>query len=422
MTFLDRARDVELTSLAVLDRPVPSVMAELLEVARVACGASGARFNLLSSQHQHVLLDADGAEGVVPKEQALCLRVVDSPQRTHLVPDAREDERFADLDFVTSGSIVGYAASQLVTARGIAIGTLCVFDTEPQPWDDRARRTLEQLAQTASRVLEAERVRESMAESLTRVVRDSDELQRSNMHLAAFAGQVSHDLLAPLSAVSLALELVEEQLDEDEDETDPAVVRALVGTAVGAARRAQATVGGLLEFAGLGGRLRREPVDVAALVDEALVDLSARRGATTVVVDELPVLVGDPVQLRAVVQNLLANAFTHADRPGGCVLVDGEHLGEVVRLRVHDSGPGVPPELRERIFARGARGDAARSEAVAGHGIGLDTCRRIAASHGGRVGVDTSERLGGACFWIELPAAERTRGQLPESLTHAPTA
>ncbi len=420
MTFLDRARDVELTSLALLDRPPPSVMAELLEVARVACGASGARFNVLSSQHQHVLLDADGAEGVVPKEQAPCLRVIDSAQRTHLVPDAREDERFADLAFVTSGAIVGYASSQLVTSRGITIGTLCVFDAEPQQWDERARLTLERLAETASRVLEAERARESMAESLTRVVRDSDELQRSNMHLAAFAGQVSHDLLAPLSAVSLALELVDEQLEEDE--TDAAVVRGLVGSAVGAARRAQATVGGLLEFAGLGGRLRREPVDGAGLVDEVLVDLSARRGATTVVVDAVPPLLGDPVQLRAVVQNLLANAFTHADRPGVCVLVDGEHLGEVVRVRVHDSGPGVPPELRERIFARGARGDAARSESVAGHGIGLDTCRRIAASHGGRVGVETSQRLGGACFWLELPAAERTRGQLPEALTHAPTA
>lgn len=419
MTSLDRARDVELTSLALLDRPLPDVMSELLEVARVACGAQGARFNVLSSQHQHVLLDADGAEGVVPKEQTLCLRVVDSPERTHLVPDARADERFADLPFVTSGAVVGYAASQLVTERGIPIGTLCVFDAEPHRWDERARRTLEQLARTASRVLEAERSRESVAETLTRAVRDSDELQRSNMHLAAFAGQVSHDLLAPLSAVSLALELVEEQLDEDD--ADPVVARGLVGTAVGAARRAQTTVGGLLEFAGLGARLRREPVDAGGLVDEALVDLSARRGTTTVVVEELPPLLGDPVQLRAVVQNLLANAFTHADRPGGCVLVDGEHLGRVVRLQVHDSGPGVPPELRERIFARGQRGDDARSASVAGHGIGLDTCRRIAASHGGRVGVETSERLGGACFWLELPAAERTRGRLPSALTHAPT-
>lgn len=394
-------------------------MSELLQVARVACGASGARFNLLSSQHQHVLLDADGAEGVIAKEQSLCLRVVESTERTHLVSDAREDERFAHLDFVTSGAVVGYAASQLVTERGLPIGTLCVFDDKPLQWDERTRRTLEQLARTASRVLEAERARDAMAETLTRAVRDSDELQRSNMHLAAFAGQVSHDLLAPLSAVSLALDLVEEQLDEGD--ADPAVLRGFVGTAVGAARRAQTTVSGLLEFAGLGGRLRREPVEAKGLVDAALVDLSARRGKTLVVVEELPLLLGDPVQLRAVVQNLLANAFTHADRPGGCVLVDGERRDEVVRLRVHDTGPGVPPELREHIFARGVRGDDARSSAVAGHGIGLDTCRRIAASHGGRVGVETSERLGGACFWLELPAAEHTRGQLPAALSHAST-
>ena len=88
------------------------------------------------------------------------------------------------------------------------------------------------------------------------------ELQRSNEQLACFAGQVSHDLLNPLTAVSMSLRLVGEQL-EDPAAVDAAQLGWLVTRAVSGAERMESLIEELLSFARLGGRLAREPVDLA---------------------------------------------------------------------------------------------------------------------------------------------------------------
>ncbi len=70
------------------------------------------------------------------------------------------------------------------------------------------------------------------------------------------------------------------------------------------------------------------------------------------------------------------------------------------------NGPGVPADQHESIFELMVRGSDTESSGVDGLGIGLATCRRIVASHGGDLGVDTA-RGGGAAFWFELPTAEQ---------------
>ena len=74
-----------------------------------------------------------------------------------------------------------------------------------------------------------------------------------------------------------------------------------------------------------------------------------------------------------------------------------------VRLAVQDSGPGVPEELRERIFDRFVRGVESRNRATGGFGIGLSLCRRIAEGRGGRIWVADSPK--GARFEVDLPKA-----------------
>jgi len=99
------------------------------------------------------------------------------------------------------------------------------------------------------------------------------ELQRSNEQLAGFAGQVSHDLLNPLTAVSMSLRLVGEQL-EDPAAVDAAQLGWLVTRAVSGTRRMESLIEGLLSFARLGGRLVREPVDLRTVVAETSEDLA----------------------------------------------------------------------------------------------------------------------------------------------------
>ena len=100
-------------------------------------------------------------------------------------------------------------------------------------------------------------------------------------------------------------------------------------------------------------------------------------------VGALPTVTGDGTLLRALLQNLVANAVKfsagHGQRP--VVGVGAEAVPGGWRVTVDDNGPGVAVEDRDRVFELLARGED--QESVDGLGIGLSTCRRIVQSHGG---------------------------------------
>ena len=244
-------------------------------------------------------------------------------------------------------------------------------------------------------VLEQGRAHEAVRTSLAELAEGTQELRRSNESLAAFAGQVSHDVQGPLAAVLMALQLMDE-LDPDDERQDRLRRSALSG-----AQRMRSTISALLDYAVLGGSLTRVPLEMNALVAEVLVDLRARIGEGTVVVEDLPTMWGDDVQVRAVTQNLVANALKYAGAAPR-VRVHAETTEGASRLVVSDNGPGVPLADRAAIFDLHVRGDTHASTGIEGLGIGLATCRRILDAHGGRIGVGDSDE-GGAAFWFELP-------------------
>jgi signal transduction histidine kinase len=111
----------------------------------------------------------------------------------------------------------------------------------------------------------------------------------------------------------------------------------------------------------------------------------------------------DPDRLAQALRNLGRNAITHTDEPGGLVRVDLTRRGPAtVRITVSDDGPGIPPELRERVFERFFRTDRARTRAAGGAGLGLAIVRAIAEAHHGSVRV-TDSTTGGAAFALDLP-------------------
>jgi signal transduction histidine kinase len=130
-------------------------------------------------------------------------------------------------------------------------------------------------------------------------------------------------------------------------------------------------------------------------------DLAVALEGAEVEVGSLPTVEGDPVQLRAVLQNLVANSAKFT-RPGekARIEVRGGRLDDRWRIEVVDHGLGVPAEDRERVFAPLAR--AHGHEDVEGQGIGLATVRRIIDAHRGRIGIAETPG-GGATVWIELP-------------------
>lgn len=106
---------------------------------------------------------------------------------------------------------------------------------------------------------------------------------------------------------------------------------------------------------------------------------------------------GDPAAFGQVVQALLQNARRHA--PGAAVTVRGCRVDDFVSVTIEDEGPGVAPELSERLFELGVR-----SVAGGGSGLGLAAAAQVADEQGGRLSLLQSP-IGGAAFLLEVPAA-----------------
>lgn len=391
-------REAEIRALDLLGRDLPDVLDRLVRVAATVTGATYAEVHVITSTAQHTLAGTAGTPDPCGVGDSYCARIVREEERDHLVPDVRLDDRFKDSSFTTEAGVVTYAASQLVTSRGVPIGTLCVFDMVERVMGEEQVRALSELASAVMEVLEMRSLHQDMQEALADMSSGHRELRRSNEHLAAFAGQISHDVQGPLAAVLLSLQMLEEDLRDSR-----ADVSMLLGSALSGAQRMRAMVAGLMDFAVIGGKLAPVMLDLGGVVAEVLDELTTRVGRARVEVGDLPKVWGDDVQVRAVVQNLLANALKYAGHVAEPVIrVTGQVVDGRTRVMVSDNGPGVPADQREAIFDLLVRGQGVEHSGVDGLGIGLATCRRILTAHGGTIGVGESPQ-GGAEFWFELP-------------------
>jgi two-component system NtrC family sensor kinase len=258
--------------------------------------------------------------------------------------------------------------------------------------------------------------------SQAQLERQRQELQHSERLsvLGTLAAGISHELRNPLSVVVSQAKLLEDELIADGP-------RARVSSIVRAADRCAAIVRAFLDQSRSGPR-KVEQFDLGQIVDAALhlathvlrehnVALDMDRFQPSMSVQ------GDPHQLSQVVLNLLLNAagaMKEQDAPREIRI--GTALNatrDAVELTVSDTGPGIPPELRERIFDR----FFTTKPVGAGTGLGLAICRDIVSAHGGSIKAEVAPE-GGAAFRVRLPLARgvaRPEPSVPEAASRVPS-
>lgn len=396
-TLDDERRAAVIAAYDVLERPDRRELQAVVELTALVCDVPMAAINLMTSTEQHRVAAVGIPTMVCGREGTMC-SVTLTQTAPVLVPDALLDPRFADNPFVNGerGEVRFYASHQLCTPDGLVIGTLCVFDDRPRELTAQQVHALETLAERVVDVLE-------LGLATRRLMAANERLGASNERLAEFAGQLSHDLKNPLTGVTMSLEMAR---DEAEDLDDADLLVSLIDRAGRGAERMQRMINDLLAFARGGSAPEVSEVALSAVVGEVLEDLAPELAGATIEADDLPTVPGDPVQLRVVVQNLLANALKFArDGVPPHIGITAEQVDGHWRVEVTDNGRGVPDDRRDQVFEPFARVD----KSVPGTGIGLATCRRIVEAHGGRIGL-VGPPGGGATVWFLLPAAPRAEG------------
>jgi signal transduction histidine kinase len=286
----------------------------------------------------------------------------------------------AELRLSPSNKVLGYTLSLIRNNDGLTVGAAMFFK-------DLTR--VEQLE-------ERERLRDRLAA------------------LGEMAAAVAHEIKNPLAGIEVMAGLLRRQLRDNVQAT------ALVGDIINEAKMANAIVQEILDFV-RPVRLQMEPTSVAAALHAAitLADGQAKRGEVRVEVDiaeELPLIDADKTQLLQVFANLLINAYEALHGAGvvtiaarevtreedGALPLDGVHPVPTVIVEVTDDGPGVAPELADKIFS------AFFTTKAQGSGLGLAIVRKIVDAHDGRIDL-TSRPGSGTTFRVTLPVSGDAR-------------
>jgi PAS domain S-box-containing protein len=276
----------------------------------------------------------------------------------------------AELRLKSTGKVIGYTLSQVRDANGQVTGATLFFK-------DLTR--VEQLE-------ERERLRDRLAA------------------LGEMAAAIAHEVKNPLAGIEVMAGLLKRQLADSQD------AQAILGDIIKEAKMANAIVLEVLDFV-RPIRLQVERISVADAIGDAvaMAESHVSRGDVDVRVDvpaDLPAIQGDPHQLRQIFTNLLTNAFEALEGTGLVTIAatevteegpaGGEPQGPMVQVEVVDNGPGMPPEVIDKIFS------PFFTTKPQGSGLGLAIVRKIVDAHDGRIDVGAGAG-GGTRFLLTLP-------------------
>jgi NtrC-family two-component system sensor histidine kinase KinB len=230
-------------------------------------------------------------------------------------------------------------------------------------------------------------------------IRDQD---RARTNLVA---TLSHELRTPLTSLALSAEL----MSRDFAETNPKH-KELLQVILEECTRMRQLTDNLLNLARgeipAAITLQQKRLDLARLASEVTKRFVIQAREKHVDIEEsieaVPEIIGDPVKLSWVISNLVGNALRYTPS-GGTVKVSARALEGATRIEVADSGPGIPPDLKDYIFERFVQYGSDGFEKGSA-GLGLSIVKEIVEAHGGRIFVE-SNNSHGSKFIVEIPAA-----------------
>jgi light-regulated signal transduction histidine kinase (bacteriophytochrome) len=240
----------------------------------------------------------------------------------------------------------------------------------------------------------------------------TEELARSNRDLEQFASLAAHDLQEPLHSIQVFLDLLRVKHGSSLNEQGQGYLNRVTK----AASRMQQLIEGLLVYSRIDAPdSTGVSLSLQEIVEEILTDLAVHieELQAEIHVGDLPMIQGDTLKIRQLLQNLIGNALNfhkHGVAPiihiSGMIIQNRRHSGSgnsgrLCKIEIQDQGIGIPAEDLDKIFGMFKR--LHRKDEYEGTGIGLAVCQRIAEQCGG--GISVCSIIGeGSTFTVTLPA------------------
>lgn len=229
------------------------------------------------------------------------------------------------------------------------------------------------------------------------------EVESANDELKNFAYVVSHDLKAPLRAISSLADWLSTDYADKFDDQGKEQMRLLISRV----RRMDGLIDGILLYSRVG-RVKETmvAVDLSRLVPEVIDSLAPPANITVTITNPLPTVMTEPTRIQQVFQNLLSNAIKYMDKPEGKIRIGCSTVGNQWKFSVSDNGPGIKEQHFEKIFQLFQT--LAPRDRVESTGVGLALVKKIVEMYGGQVWLDST--IGeGSTFFFTLPRTSATQ-------------
>ncbi len=244
-----------------------------------------------------------------------------------------------------------------------------------------------------SNLLSNERV-QIMSESL---LKSNEQLHIANTNLESFAYSVSHDLKAPLRAISqLSYWISEDYKDILRDDG-----KEQLSLLVSRVQRMDALIDGILQYSRIDRRNEeKKPINFNVLVKQVIDNLVLPENIEINIVNVLPEYSGDEIRFIQVFQNLISNSIKFSDKPKGKINIACSDEGENWRFSVEDNGPGIEKKYQERVFR--IFETLSTRDTTQGSGLGLALVKKIINYYKGRIWIKSTMGKG-TTFFFTLP-------------------
>lgn len=337
-----------------------------------------------------------------PRTQSFCAHAILNKEEVMVIPDASQDDRFSDNPLVTgSPGIRFYAGAPIVSDDGHALGSFCIIDTQPRyDFKGSDHDKLKHFAQMSMREIMLWKARREAEQKLVDL-RDSQEEQTRILAL------LGHDMKGSFNAIIGFCGLIGRM----DPAADPKKLREYVEVIGSASYRAHLLMENLMSWAQSGltnPADRRIPADIRGPITAAVATVrpAAEFKSVEIIDCSVSCVVDiDPVQIEAVIRNLIGNAVKFSNA-GGKVVVSTSTTEDSLTVSVEDQGVGMDQATVERVRSAATGRSQAGTAGEKGSGIGLVLSRDFLSAHESTLLVESAPGKG-ATFSFALRRRHR---------------
>lgn len=365
---------------------------QITKMASKICGTPISLISLIDKERQWFKSNIGLSVPETSRDFAFCAHAINFPQETFVVPDSRKDERFFDNPFVLNDpNIVFYAGVPLVTEDNLALGTLCVIDSQPKELSKGEQEALEILAKQVVKLFELRK----KTKDLERLVND---LKIKNQSLEEFARVAAHDIKSPINNIISLSAIIRKE--ESGLTLEGQELVQMIGSS---AENLSQLIDGILRLSRSSTLLAEERswIDFPQFIDKLLKMLGANEKRKIILNLEVGKIFTNKIALEQIFMNLIANSLKYNTSKNPSLELNARLMGNKLQFMVGDNGPGVSQKDQERIFTIFQTTTNQSIDGKPGTGIGLATVKALIEGLGGTIKLE-SESEKGAQFYFNI--------------------